>query len=312
MYDAIVYIVLPVYNWEKYLLQQLMSIYFQDYENWYLIIINDWSTDSTESIIDKFIIDYDLQKKVTIISQKNQWLNKSIENWLTEAKKLIKSSWNSDAYITYCDADDLMMTNRLSYQVNFMENHKECDLSYHDLILIDENNNVINLSYLKTINKSLLVNVKCDKLYEYCIGNHMPSTTIMFKSEKIDLLLPFPDKLPPQDRRTALVFLWNDLRIRNLWKSLWYYRRYENQMSDTSWKKIDLSKNFDNLSLSLENLKNNITSKDRIKEIDEYIEYYKNRSKWVNDGFSILKQVIYIILRHPKIIMYKMLSYLMN
>jgi hypothetical protein len=100
-----------------------------------------------------------------------------------------------------------MMTNRLSYQVGFMRAHKECDLSYHDLILIDENNNITNLSYLKTINKNLLVNVKCDRLYEYCMGNHMPSTTIMFKSDKIDLLLPFPSAFPFQDRRTALVFL---------------------------------------------------------------------------------------------------------
>jgi hypothetical protein len=132
----------------------------------------------------------------------------------------------------------------------------------------------------------------------------------MFKSDKIDLLLPFPSAFPFQDRRTALVFLWNNLIIKKIWKSLWYYRRYNNQMSDISWKKIDSSKRFCDFSNSLKNLKSKLTSKDRIKEIEEYIRYYKNRSKWANHGFSISKQLIYTILNHPKIIIYKVLSYL--
>lgn len=308
--SAIVYIILPVYNWENYLLQQLMSIYFQDYKNWHLIIINDGSTDSTESVINKFIWNYNLGKKVTVINQENQWLNKSIENWLMEAKKIIKSSWCSDAYITYCDADDLMMTNRLSYQVDFMGNHKECDLSYHDLILIDENNTIIDMSYLKMLNKSFFSNIKCDRLYEFCWANHIPSTTIMFKSDKIDLLLPFPNSFPFQDRRTALVFSWNNLNIENIWKSLWYYRRYKNQMSDTSWKKVNISKKFNDFSKSLNNLKNNLIDKKRINEIEEYIKYYKDKSKWIEMNTSKIKQKFLVIFYHPKILIYRLLSYL--
>jgi glycosyltransferase involved in cell wall biosynthesis len=67
----LVYIVLPCYNSEKYLLEQLMSIYNQNYQNWFLIFVNDGSTDSSLEIAKKFTKDYNLEEKVKIISQKN-------------------------------------------------------------------------------------------------------------------------------------------------------------------------------------------------------------------------------------------------
>jgi hypothetical protein len=62
----------------------------------------------------------------------------------------------------------------------------------------------------------------------------MPSTTIMFKAEYIDLLLPFPVKFPFQDRRTALVFSAYDKGINKLDIPLGLYRRYPNQMSNVN------------------------------------------------------------------------------
>ena len=306
--SAIVYIILPVYNWENYLLQQLMSIYFQDYKNWHLIIINDGSTDSTQSIIDEFISDYALQKKIKIINQSNKWLNKSIENWLLEVKKIIKSAWINNAYITYCDADDLMMTNRLSYQVDFMEKHKECDLSYHDLVLINENNAIKNTSFLSMINKNFLINVKNDDFYEFCISNHIPATTIMFNANKIDLLLPFPNKFPFQDRWTALVFSWNNLNIKNLGIALWYYRRYSNQMSDTSKKKVNIVERFEDFKTSLQEIANRVQNKKRISEAFEYANYYKSRIKRIKNGDNKIEQLIKVIIVYPKIVIRRLIA----
>ena len=224
----LIYIILPVYNWEKYLLQQLMSIYFQDYKNWYLIIVNDGSTDSTETIINKFIKNYCLEEKCTIINQTNSWVNKSVEHWLIKARDLAKKTKNNDAYITFCDSDDILMTNKLSYQINFMETHKDCDLSYHDLILIDENNAILELSFINELNKNILTNTKCDKFYEFALINHLPSNTPMFRINKMDILFPFPTIFPFHDRRTALAFSWNNYKIKRIKRALWYYRKYNN------------------------------------------------------------------------------------
>jgi glycosyltransferase involved in cell wall biosynthesis len=53
---ALVSIVLPVYNGEKYLVESLDSVLAQTYQNWELVIINDGSTDGTENLILKYQI----------------------------------------------------------------------------------------------------------------------------------------------------------------------------------------------------------------------------------------------------------------
>lgn len=306
--NPIVYIILPVYNWENFLLQQLMSIYFQDYKNRHLIIINDWSTDSTNWIINKFILDYKLKEKITLINQPNKWLNKSIENWLIEAKNIIKSSKNKNSYITYCDSDDLMMTNRLSYQINYMEKHKNCDLSYHDLILIDKDNAIINLSYIKQMNKELMINIYDDSFFEFCIWNHIPATTIMYKSSFINNLIPFPNKFPYQDWRTALIFSSNNLCIKRIWIPLWYYRRYSHQMSDKQMNREDYKRRYKEFIESLLIIKKNINSQKTLKEINYFIKFYTRRIKRIEKKYNWFIQKILIILLFPKVFSIKLLS----
>ena len=67
----LVYITMPCYNGEKYLLDQLMSIYYQNYTNRYLIFINDGSTDNSEQIIRDWISHYNLYNKVRVITKEN-------------------------------------------------------------------------------------------------------------------------------------------------------------------------------------------------------------------------------------------------
>lgn len=47
-------IILPVYNDEKHLEKAIISVIEQNYSNWELIIVNDGSTDNTESICGKY------------------------------------------------------------------------------------------------------------------------------------------------------------------------------------------------------------------------------------------------------------------
>ena len=49
-------ILLPTYNGEKYLREQLDSILNQTYHNFKLIISDDCSTDSTKQILKQFLI----------------------------------------------------------------------------------------------------------------------------------------------------------------------------------------------------------------------------------------------------------------
>lgn len=305
----LVYIILPVYNWEKYLLQQLMSIYYQDYKDWHLVIVNDWSTDTTKWIIEKYIEDYKLEAKTTVINQANSWVNKAIESWLIKVQELVNESWNTNAYVTYCDADDILMMNKLSYQVNFMENNENCDLSYHDLVIINEYNEIIDKSYFKVLDKNIITNTKCNKFHELAFSNHIPSNTPMFRVNHIWELLPIPSPFPFHDRWTWLVFSYNSYNILRIDNALWCYRKCTTWASE-SWKKYNKDKLYEQFAISLEGLKNNVKNETNANVINTYIKFYRETSKILKKHKWVLIQIINILIKHPKILIYKIQSYL--
>ncbi len=52
---TLILVVIPAYNAEQFLDETLESVLSQTYENWECIIVNDGSTDSTESIAKKMV-----------------------------------------------------------------------------------------------------------------------------------------------------------------------------------------------------------------------------------------------------------------
>ena len=53
-FTPLISVVIPAYNAEQFLDETLESVLSQTYENWECIIVNDGSTDNTESIAKKW------------------------------------------------------------------------------------------------------------------------------------------------------------------------------------------------------------------------------------------------------------------
>jgi glycosyltransferase involved in cell wall biosynthesis len=53
--NALVSVILPVHNGERFLRQAIVSVQEQSYRNWELIIINDGSTDRSGKIIEELL-----------------------------------------------------------------------------------------------------------------------------------------------------------------------------------------------------------------------------------------------------------------
>jgi glycosyltransferase involved in cell wall biosynthesis len=93
------------YNSEKYLREALDSIVNQTYKDWELVIINDGSLDSTESIINEYInrghlIIYHCQQNKGLGYSRNEALKRS-----------------QGEFIAFMDHDDLWMPDKLEKQI---------------------------------------------------------------------------------------------------------------------------------------------------------------------------------------------------
>src|ERR1035437_799289 len=107
-------VLMPAYNAEKYIGEAIESILNQTFKDFELIIVNDASTDSTLSIIQKFA---KKDKRVKVYENKKNLYIAANRN------RLIKLA--NGKYVAWQDADDISMLKRLEHQYKFLEKYKE-------------------------------------------------------------------------------------------------------------------------------------------------------------------------------------------
>lgn len=105
-------VLMPVYNGEKYLKEAIDSILNQTFTDFDCLIINDGSTDSTDSIISG----YSDPRIKYIKNEENIGLIKTLN---------IGFAMIESEYIVRMDADDISFPKRLEKQVNYMINHPD-------------------------------------------------------------------------------------------------------------------------------------------------------------------------------------------
>ncbi|MBL4699027.1 MAG: glycosyltransferase family 2 protein [Phycisphaerales bacterium] len=106
-------VLMPVFNTEKYLAQAIESILSQTYTDFELIIINDGSTDNSETIVRHY---ERVDNRVRVFTRKNQGVV-STRNELLQAAE--------SEYLAWMDSDDVSHPNRLELQVREMDSHPD-------------------------------------------------------------------------------------------------------------------------------------------------------------------------------------------
>lgn len=118
-------VVMPVYNGEKYLKEAIDSIQNQTFSDFELIIINDCSTDGTESII----MSYKDNRIVYIKNEKNLGVAKSLNKGFDIAK---------GEYIVRMDADDISFPYRFKKQIEYMDSNPKVGVCGGALIIFGD------------------------------------------------------------------------------------------------------------------------------------------------------------------------------
>jgi teichuronic acid biosynthesis glycosyltransferase TuaG len=124
---ALVAVIMPVFNVEKYIVQALNSLLNQTYEEWLCYIVDDCSTDNTLNII-----------KLTV-GEDARFLIKEVgcnSGRPSIARNLAISECKGE-YVAFLDGDDYWHVDKLKKQVEMMENN-EAALCFTGMVAIDQ------------------------------------------------------------------------------------------------------------------------------------------------------------------------------
>ena len=112
--EPLVSIVMPIYNSETYLDEAILSIIHQTYENWELLVINEFgSSEEGKRIINRYA---SIDSRIRLIQNEVRLgIAESLNEGLRQAK---------GEYIARMDGDDISLPKRIEKQVEFMEENK--------------------------------------------------------------------------------------------------------------------------------------------------------------------------------------------
>ena len=123
---AVVSIVMPVYNGEKYLRQSITSVLNQTFQDWNLIIVDDCSTDFSPEIMNEYA---KADGRIQIIHNKiNSKIPASLNNGFEKAL---------GRYYTWTSDDNIYEQDAIEKMVKFLDEHPDTGLVYSNMRFID-------------------------------------------------------------------------------------------------------------------------------------------------------------------------------
>ena len=130
--QPLVSIIIPVFNAERTIKETLESVLRQTYKNLEILIINDGSTDNSLSLIETYKIK---DSRISIYSYPHRGVsvsrNKGIDNAI-------------GTYISFLDADDIWLPEKIEHQVVALQNNPEASIAYSWVQYIDEQKKFIH------------------------------------------------------------------------------------------------------------------------------------------------------------------------
>ena len=121
-------VVVPLYNKADYISDCLKSALNQSFKDFEIVIVNDGSTDTSVSIVERFASD-----KIKLIHQKNSGASKARNNGV---------SFANGTYIAFLDADDIWKPNHLEALKESTDRYPNAGLYANNYSIKHSNNHV--------------------------------------------------------------------------------------------------------------------------------------------------------------------------
>lgn len=215
-------ILLSTFNGEKYLAEQLDSILSQSYDNFLIVVRDDGSSDETVSVLQAYLAAN--PGRFHLIDQEhgnhgNRGASGSF-SYLIEYVLARKVDLGlGQAYMMFCDQDDIWYANKIEDQVAAMlkaeqedigkaEGHPQIESSkippvliHSDLQVVSEKNELIARSFIKYQG----LEIKRNHFQNLVVSNLVTGCTAFFNEALAEKAVPVSDKAIMHDWWMALV-----------------------------------------------------------------------------------------------------------
>jgi glycosyltransferase involved in cell wall biosynthesis len=179
--DAVVSVILPVYNGERFVQHAIESVLAQTHRRLQLVIVNDGSTDGSRAVIARYLSD----PRIIYREQANQGVARARNAGIAAA---------TGAYVALIDQDDLWLPEKLEHQVRYLEDHPEVGLLHARVRCIDAGGEVRSCDGVIWVYP---FQGRCAP--QLARGNGIAPLTVMLRRSCIDDVGTFDQLLAPAD-----------------------------------------------------------------------------------------------------------------
>lgn len=117
---SLVSVVIPSYNVEKFLREAVGSVQRQTWKHVEAIVVDDGSTDGTGRLAEELAAS---DQRVRVIHKRNGGLSSARNSGIAAAR---------GAYLSFLDADDVLLPDKVERQLALLDLFPSCDLVYSD------------------------------------------------------------------------------------------------------------------------------------------------------------------------------------
>lgn len=189
---ALVSIIIPCYNHEKFVQRTLNSVIADTYAYKEIIIINDGSKDNSDAVIQEWVSAFPEKESIRYINRPNKGICATINEMVELA---------NGKYILPLASDDCLYGDTIARRVKMLEERPGKSVLLNDAYVIDDDDTIIMQSsaadYWKA-DKSRYYND--ENILKECIkGIKLGGPVLFYRKDIFNEIGKFPDGLPIED-----------------------------------------------------------------------------------------------------------------
>lgn len=186
---TLVSVIIPPYNYARYLCEAIDSVLVQTYKDYEIIVVDDGSTDNTKEVLRPY------RNKIKYIYQENKGLSAARNTGIRASK---------GDYFQFLDADDIILPEKISKQIDFFTENKDYSICYCECITCSEN--IRDSSKYIYRNAGPMIDPILQVLNLHAYGSYpLPIHTLLIKRDIFDKVGLFCEELKAVEDREFLI-----------------------------------------------------------------------------------------------------------